>query len=775
MFRTFTNWVGNFLAALAVVVLLYYRLETMAVAATLVLALGYMVSSVLSKRPAGLYPASLLLSVGCVLAIKMTASPEAVVLFGLALILLLFAAAQVCKRFLGEGFRRPLDMGAYLSTFLLIALLFGREELIASYLLIMVGLAVYSGIYIGLLFLRKERWHLLPAAVLLSFVYYFFLTGITHVSGAKLSSCFLGAGLGYTLAAFLLARKGKDREATPLYLAAVAVTFGTTVVILLRGGLKLGTGPFLIAALVYGLTFIFTQRDELVYLITLTLGFMMYNRFQVYGDKFSLQLVDFLLYTLIALVILLLYPLARRILLRSKPFSFLIIKNWRGSVVYGAPVVVAIILIWAWHGLESTKNPYFCSTCHLADPLLRAQYDTWQTSSHKKVSCVKCHYPPGMEGLIRGKTHGIRHTAMFVTKAYDELQHAQIDDVSCLQSGCHVKEELYGPMVFAEKIKYDHEPHLTAEVRGMKLPCTSCHAHTVEENHFEVQKNSCFTCHLYGEHEKESSLSNCLTCHELPEETLRFHDAEFVHTKFFAGKPKEEIDCLTCHAEVTAGEGEVPAQGCFICHASKHEVSDIDQLHASHLGKKKLDCFECHAEIKHGLERKTTDLAPDCNVCHQTGHLTAEKVYMGEGGRDVENDPGPMYLANVDCEGCHRYDQPTSFGKLKKAGRQSCIDCHDEDYGDYLEVWQEDTAEGMAAVEAVLANIEGKLGTLEGEGEQAAPAEARKLYKRAKANYDLVKEDGSFGVHNKDYVDSLLEKAKKDGQDCMKLLESKNQ
>ena len=41
----------------------------------------------------------------------------------------------------------------------------------------------------------------------------------------------------------------------------------------------------------------------------------------------------------------------------------------------------------AWY----TSRPQFCNSCHIMEPY----YASWQQSSHKDVSCIECHFPPG--------------------------------------------------------------------------------------------------------------------------------------------------------------------------------------------------------------------------------------------------------------------------------------------------------------------------------------------------------------------------------------------
>ena len=44
-------------------------------------------------------------------------------------------------------------------------------------------------------------------------------------------------------------------------------------------------------------------------------------------------------------------------------------------------------------------------------------YKSWQESSHKDVTCIECHFPPGVGGKIRGKMLGLVQLAKYMTQA----------------------------------------------------------------------------------------------------------------------------------------------------------------------------------------------------------------------------------------------------------------------------------------------------------------------------------------------------------------------
>lgn len=79
-----------------------------------------------------------------------------------------------------------------------------------------------------------------------------------------------------------------------------------------------------------------------------------------------------------------------------------------------------------------TTTPGFCNSCHIMKPY----YDAWKTSKHKDVSCIACHYSPETKQLLWAKFQAVNSVVQYVTKKYSSKPYAQIEDASCLRSGC---------------------------------------------------------------------------------------------------------------------------------------------------------------------------------------------------------------------------------------------------------------------------------------------------------------------------------------------------
>ncbi len=103
-----------------------------------------------------------------------------------------------------------------------------------------------------------------------------------------------------------------------------------------------------------------------------------------------------------------------------------------------------------------TSRPQFCNSCHIMEPY----YKSWQESSHKDVSCIECHFPPGFGGKVRGKMLGLVQLAKYVTASAGAaaLPPRSPMPVACGR-GCHETRLLTGRVDF-HGVPFDHTPHL---------------------------------------------------------------------------------------------------------------------------------------------------------------------------------------------------------------------------------------------------------------------------------------------------------------------------
>lgn len=332
-----------------------------------------------------------------------------------------------------------------------------------------------------------------------------------------------------------------------------------------------------------------------------------------------------------------------------------------------------------------STHPSFCRSCHIMEPY----YKAWENSKHKGIAtCVDCHYPPGSHRTILWKKfQAVSQVAKFITQTYSSKPFAEIDDASCLRSGCHSTRLLQGKIVSAKGIMFDHKPHLEGVRYGRQLRCVSCHSQIVVGKHIEVTWDSCYLCHLKGRKQGRhiEVLGGCLGCHQLSSRQIKVRNITYNHRDFLN---QHNVSCENCHQDIIAGEGEVSQERCTRCHNQPEKLArfnEISFLHANHVTKHNTACLHCHKEIVHRVTQAgTKQLSLECSSCHFNTHDTQRNIYMGSGAKGISPMPSPMYLANVDCVGCHVEKKGNSDGisnaETFLGSEKGCTNCHGNEY-----------------------------------------------------------------------------------------------
>lgn len=376
----------------------------------------------------------------------------------------------------------------------------------------------------------------------------------------------------------------------------------------------------------------------------------------------------------------------------------------RGAAFFGAALFLLAVLTAGagWY----TSRPEFCRSCHNMKPYFRS----WETSSHKDVSCIKCHFPPGVGEKARGKLLGLVQLAKYVTQSEGPRPSAEIPDASCLRSGCHETRVLAGRVEF-QGVSFDHRPHLETLRRGKKLRCTSCHGQMVQGSHMSVTTSTCFLCH-FKEGLFNEGLGACTRCHQIPEEEFDLGGGVTFHHDLAYEKG---VDCANCHGDLIQGKGEVPPERCGVCHNRQSDLVMIDDhefMHQKHVTEHKVDCLECHLEIHHSIdEDRLLHAASDCTSCHPAQHHEQVKMIQGIGGRSISAETGSMAVARIACSSCHQVKKTSSTGTvLWKASIETCITCHDESdierYQDYHKILRASLSDIESNIQRVHAALE---------------------------------------------------------------------
>lgn len=250
-----------------------------------------------------------------------------------------------------------------------------------------------------------------------------------------------------------------------------------------------------------------------------------------------------------------------------------------------------------WH---VSASPKFCNSCHIMGPYVEA----WKISRHREVPCVQCHYPPGLRDTLRVKFQAVTQVAKWATGTYSSKPFAEVEDASCLRSGCHAIAALesQGPRLFRRGVRFDHRPHLAAATMGRQLRCTSCHTQIVVDKHFEVSESTCFTCHFKNTKDGRelAPITGCTGCHTVPAGDILVGSLRFNHEDV----ARRGVACQNCHLNVVEGRGEAPRERCVGCHNQPEKLAafgNTQVIHRAHVTDRSIECTRCHTEIRHRL------------------------------------------------------------------------------------------------------------------------------------------------------------------------------
>lgn len=472
------------------------------------------------------------------------------------------------------------------------------------------------------------------------------------------------------------------------------------------------------------------------------------------------------------------------------------LTTWKRRV---AALVIALPVV-SVPTVEITSHSRFCNSCHIMEPY----YTSWKHGSHKDVECVKCHIAPGVTNFVAAKLNGLGQVVDDVLHRTSMKPSASVRQVSCLRSGCHDVERLKTASTTSGKFLFNHGKHLEKEVDGITIGCSTCHSHVKGDQHFEINTNACITCHMLqgGPHDEKldekSSLAltvrgarsggdphatlvvnaagpapleaappavhkltppaNCTACHVPPAGTLTRGELKINHADYLA----YGAACESCHRNTTATPPPVESGQCFECHTFGIErftnSTDMHKVHNE--GEHKVECFSCHGAVHHGLKAQAAALDKfDCRKCHTDQHGVQRRNYIEESKNAAgESAPAvsPMFLAHVDCTGCHIKQRPlgikpTSGATVAVATPEACDACHKPGFGkSMIPLWQKAAHSLYEQTESDLAAATPRATT---DAQRTALADARRAL-------DAVRADGSWGVHNPRYTQQLLEQAR---------------
>ncbi len=200
--------------------------------------------------------------------------------------------------------------------------------------------------------------------------------------------------------------------------------------------------------------------------------------------------------------------------------------------------------------------------------------------------------------------------------------------------------------------------------------------------------------------------------------------------------------------------------------------------HAMHLEAFEFTCRDCHFGVVHNPKTKT-DRMNMCITCHkenqdsdapqvaecQRCHEAQFDMNRGVGAEGVSGEPGIMWANDIRCTDCH-----TGVAKgIYRPSAQTCTNCHDEGYVDIFNEWASETKAEIADLREMRITVEEALN--EADRKKRDTSAYWKQYEKALHNFRLVRNDGTNGVHNRDYAADILKSVRSDFQQILKGLE----
>jgi nitrate/TMAO reductase-like tetraheme cytochrome c subunit len=272
---------------------------------------------------------------------------------------------------------------------------------------------------------------------------------------------------------------------------------------------------------------------------------------------------------------------------------------WRAHLLWIVALAVLVTAGAATAGLwKVSTSPRLCNSCHIMEPYVAA----WKASKHANVTCVQCHYPPGFRDTLWVKYQALSQVVKWATHTYSSKPFAEVEDGSCLRSGCHDRNQLAAKTTFKRGVIFDHASHLADARRGPRLRCTSCHTQVVVSTHIQVSESTCFLCHFKGAAagRELQPVAGCTGCHQTPPGEIVLGNVRFNHEEV----QRRGVACQRCHLNVVEGDGAAPRERCLSCHNQPDKLARYDdqpRIHTAHVTTHNIECGRCHTTIQHKL------------------------------------------------------------------------------------------------------------------------------------------------------------------------------
>ena len=205
----------------------------------------------------------------------------------------------------------------------------------------------------------------------------------------------------------------------------------------------------------------------------------------------------------------------------------------------------------------------------------------------------------------------------------------------------------------------------------------------------------------------------------------------------------DTISCCSCHPLFATATSAAAEENCLGCHPDWDASSLVldPGMHKIHVATKRADCLDCHLGSPHKELNNNVLSQMNCYECHGEDRARfAAQVAVYTGRALGFTEPDPMAVAGVACSACHE-----QHASKCADGKSACTKCHVAGYDKIVAIWQKTTRIKLARLMG-LVNKAIQEGAIE-----EIPLSMQQFLK-------VLKEDGSFGVHNIHAVNDLLDR-----------------
>ncbi|WP_075865702.1 cytochrome c3 family protein [Carboxydothermus islandicus] len=298
-------------------------------------------------------------------------------------------------------------------------------------------------------------------------------------------------------------------------------------------------------------------------------------------------------------------------------------------------VIFQVILFLVFiSGTKAALNSRFCFSCHE----MRPEYYTWETSSHNKIECWRCHINTGpwfpFWVSLNGGANLVKHLTGFYEKPIRITY--SIDNKRCLS--CHILESVTP----GGDIIIPHDKHLA---RG--VACVTCHFGVV---HYQIAERG----ETRGNYESWS-VNKALAERQSVNQKLLMNGCITCHNE-----REVSTECKTCHLKIAAPpDHQKPSWGNN--HGST-ALNNVGYCASCHTGKEFLEGLQGQKKLY--WYTRQNSFCRDCHLRKPEFHLD---------NWIPNHDDAVALKGEITCYACHDVDKGEGINK----NPIYCNKCHD--------------------------------------------------------------------------------------------------